>query len=393
MKKRRSFFRQLGLFIILILSAVAIWFFIFQLPNSQDIRQQASTSDTVDFSLQGGSTAITSGQNFVVDININTKTKLVSGVTVQGKIEGISKDRVALSFPPNILLKPAYQSITETNGVVYFEFIELSAPASKSVFSSNNSAQKIAALVLTPANSGTIKVELLPSPNSQVVEYSKGITLLQIPGQQSYNITVGSVEDTKKSCNSNCATDTECKSGLICYKGQCRSSADREDSQCGIKPDQGIHRSCNEYCADSRECDSKYVCYYNRCRLAVNVDNTSCTLPPLPTPVTSTVGKGGYYARSSPSPSPRTVQATIIIDKNKPSTTSGIKASPKPSPSPSPSPRPKSSPQPSLKPTPTPAVVQPAKKSGGFSNILLAALGVGAVIGLIGFGIYYWQNK
>lgn len=400
MKHSDSWLRKIGTLLVVGMLVCGLALIVIQLKQNQDIRNQASTTGSISFALQPGSTNLNPGQTFPVDINLNTNNKLISGVTLVGKIEGISKDRVALSVATDQLLTPVSQQIYESNGAVMFKLTEVSKPSLTSVFTTQNTSKRIATLVFTPANSSTIKVQLLADSGSQAVEYSQGWVAMTVPGQQTYTINVSSSSNNnqgdKKGCNSNCATDTECQSNY-CYKGQCRAKDMPENDKCG-NPDAGLHRGCNEYCADTRECDTKFTCYYNKCRLPVNVTNQNCALPPKPTPIVYAGGTGSAGSKGEiipvPSVKPKTVQATIEIDKPTASSLSSQFTSPSLSPRPSIMMSPSPAAQPSI--VPLPENLRPEnqqKKKSGVGTFFLYLLGGIGVIGLIGFAYYYWQNK
>lgn len=423
--RSNSILKYIGFIGILILVVGIVGLSIQALRTQQDIRNQAAVIQTVDFSLSTGSTTIKPGQAVPTDIFINTKNKFVSGFTIKGIVTGVSRNQIALNLTQDSKLVSATSKLTETKEGTEFSFTFISNPASKSIFTTQTTPLKVATIVVTPSRSGSIGISLLPSPETVVVEHTKGYIAAAIGTNQSFVVSVSADQNNtsnndKKSCNENCATDTECKSEYVCYKGRCRIHTNNEDDKCTVPPQKGLERTCNEYCADSRECSSSFTCYNNRCRLANNIGDTSCKPAPTATPrpaTTTTSAVGGPTATTqpkgatptpAPTTKPSTVTATVNISSgtttpspvatatNKPvsnlnnlvnfqsgqSTTSGVRTSPTPTPTPQIVPLPDE-----LKPE----NVATSGRNNTLRNVIIIIAGLG-ILGLIGFGIYYWKN-
>jgi hypothetical protein len=405
--------------------------------EQQDIRQQAQSTNAVQFTLIPASTQIKPGQDVVVDLEVNTRSKSVSGFTVQGAIQGVSSKRISITPSQVTNLISNVDWIKDSDNGATFSITYLSNPETNTIFSTQGKSAKIASLILSPTEDGEVTVSIQSSPDTAVFEYTKGYTDTAIGYMQSFTVGItddiddsddsddDSRPDRKKSCDENCATDTECRSEFVCYKGRCRIPSDREDPRCAVPEDPGLNRSCNEYCADSRECNSKYTCYYNRCRLAENLDSTSCEIPARPAVTQSTaqagVGGSGQTTTTRPVQSPRTTQVATPAATTTPRTvTTTITVTPTATVSVQPAtpssqvatrsaaPISQSSTPPTMRDTtavvPSPEIVplpedltaealaeQQSNNNTG-RNILIVLSTVG-IIALIGFGIYYWRNN
>lgn len=406
--------------------------------EQQDIRQQAQSADVVQFTLIPASTQIKPGQAVVVDLEVNTRAKSVSGFTVQGSVQGVASNRISISPTQVTNLISNVDWIRDTDNGATFSITYLSNPETSSVFTTQGRTTKIASLILNPTQTGDVTVSIQSSPSTAVFEYATGFADTAIGYVQSFTVgvtdtvltpTPDSSPDRKKSCDENCATDTECRSEFVCYKGRCRAPSDREDPRCTIPEDAGLNRSCNEYCADSRECNSKFTCYYNRCRLAENIDNTSCELPARPavTQATTQAGIGGSgqtaqptqtTTRTTSSPAtqvatpaatttPRTITTTVTVTptatvsvqlatpSSQVATATAVPSSPFATPQIIRDTAPVV-PSPEIVPLPddltSDALAAQHSNSNTTRNILIILSTVG-IIGLIGFGIYYWRNN
>jgi len=415
--------KKINLFLLLFLIGMGLLASLWALRLNQDVRQQASGSDSVEFELRYGNTRVNPGQSVPVDVFINTKDIQVSGFTVVGFIKGLNKEQVSLVVPTVTGLTKVYEGFESKNNRLEYAITFLSPAGTEKVFSTQGQFVKIGTLILSPASETTVEMSFLmttPISTSQthVIEYTKGLAKVASPSIHAVTISYASEtpNEDKKTCNQTCATDTECQSNLVCYKGFCRDRDDREDQKCGSVPDLGIHRSCDEYCADSRECDAKYTCYFNRCRLPENVESPNCQPAPTPSPIPQPfvpTGVGGSQPTSTPrptaSPTPAAVSARVTISS----------ASPTPSASPFPvfTPRPatsssattvvvggvqsgtadatKSSQTREIVPIPAELAEETANQSrqGSLGRTILIILSTLGIIGLIGFGIYYWRSN
>jgi hypothetical protein len=409
----------------------------------QDIRQQAQSADVVQFTLIPASTQIKPGQAVVVDLEINTRAKSVSGFTVQGSVQGIASNRISISPTQVTNLISNVDWIKDTNNGAAFSITYLSNPETASIFTTQGRQTKIASLILNPTETGNVTVSIQSSPSTTVFEYAKGFTDTAIGYVQSFTVGItdtlptpspDSRPDRKKSCDENCATDTECSSEFVCYKGRCRAPSDREDPRCAVPEVAGLNRSCNEYCADSRECNSKFTCYYNRCRLAENIDSTSCEAPARPavTQATPRTGVGGSGQTTQPAQTtttttrpattqqattqqatpaatttPRTITTTVTVTptatvsvqlatpSSQVATSAAIPSSPFPSPQTIRDTNPVVA-SPEIVPLPdnlTPDALAAQQSSNNTTRIILIILSSVGIIGLIGFGIYYWRKN
>jgi hypothetical protein len=386
-------FLPAALSVLIVLSALL--FATILAKNNQDIREQAAVNTSnVNVTLRSGSP---DDSHLRIDVFINTQGYKLAGADIQGSLTNTSPQNVKIeagntlavsSVQDKVLqdgsltkfrgvkfasLDPNAQTSTHGQDILLFSLI-VTQPTDKKVSISFNQTGSMISLVGNPANVSTI-----------------------YPGTQTLALlTQSDLDNNRKSCNQNCATDPECKSDLRCYKGMCRKSSNLEDQYCGTPPDQGIHRSCNEYCADNRECDSKYVCYFNRCRNPKNQTSTSCAVPVATTRVTTSSsgsGKGGTTTTSTPKATPTPVAsptniAVVSIDGRDLTT-------PTPSPiiftSPSVSPTlivETIKPTPSPSPTPAPNQVS----SGSVKNMLGIAFILVGIAGLVGGGIWLFKK-
>lgn len=423
--KLNSLLKYLSFISIAILVFAIVGLSISAMRSQQDIRNQASTASTVDFTTTTGSTTIKPGQSVPIDLSINTKNKLISGFTVKGIVTGVSRDRISTTIADNSQLLVIKNTLVETKDGTEFTITFLSNPGIKSIFTTQTSAKKFASLIINPSRSGTIGISMYQSPDTAAVEHNKGYSPISIAVNQSFVVSVSADQNTnnsdKKSCNENCATDTECKSEFVCYKGRCRVHTNREDEKCTVPPQKGLERGCNEYCADSRECNSSLTCYYNRCRLASNIENTSCQKPaPVKATTTTSTGTGGTSSTGTTSkgsttsasvkPSPETVTAKVTITSvgtptPSPSPTSAVGNLGRPlsggttgttgsqgsaqSPTPTPTATPQIVPLPSELQSERIAANQSRNNAVRTILIVVSALGI---IGLIGFGLYFWKT-
>lgn len=404
----KNILKTFQIFGIVLLASLVVAFVLVsveQLSKRQNLRNKALTGTEVIFTTQISDTTFEKGESFHLDLYFNTQENNIVGYKTTGSITGISLDKTSLAVT-NTDLVTTLNQLEGTDQDLTFNFVQMVSPSNLSGYTTNGQAVKIARITFTPDQSTTINFNI-SSDESQSVAFAGGYLPLELPDQAAYSLTVttpsssdesqdtsddSDKDDGKKGCNENCATDTECRSEYFCFQGDCRLRDDPEDEKCGSKPDLGLHKGCNEYCANTGECDDAYICYYNRCRLEEDKTDETCTPPVSPTP--STASKGGYYITPSPSPSvspspsAKSVIATITVD-----------ASPTPSPRVSPSPyaSPRttitSSPSPLPTITPIPEDLDLEKKSTSPLKLILVGIGFVGIIGLIGYGIYYWRNE
>ncbi|MEN8252863.1 MAG: hypothetical protein ABFQ62_00585 [Patescibacteria group bacterium] len=375
-----------------------------QLQNRQDITSKASSQLA---QIKWGDVSNQSeNQDFNIPILINSQQYSFSAIQIKGKLYNIAADKVTI-IPHNPSgLNSVISKLEPENGATAFTLIYFSDIAGSSLFSTVNQDVKLADLSISDLSAGNYSVHL-DVASSMITSFLYPNLSLEASADRSFTVShlqVGGSDNNKKNCNQNCATDTECKSEFICYKGRCRSDEDKEDVNCVLTSDDGINRDCDEYCADSSECNSELNCYYNRCRNPLNLLSEACASPtPRPTLSPTTYdGKGGTSADSS-TPKPTSIAATkLIIDgqeygKNA-SAATALKTSPSPSPRASVTPRP----SPSLRPSPSPTI-RPAlkpesqvfeeEKSSNWLGIFILVAIVG-VIGIAGFMAFInWKPK
>lgn len=330
-----------------------------QLQQSQDPRSAASSIPTVVLDFNDLPGEVRAGEKVALDLFLNTQQLNISGLQLGGVIDGVAADDLEFETTQVAGMSPVVQTITpETETSARFFLVNFANLDSPFQYTTQNDKTRIGRLVFRPQQSVVVTVSL-DSTVTKASSLELPVVQVNLAGAETYTILVEPVGDfppdddsdsdrsddneaddqsedsedsSKKTCNQNCATDTECRSDMTCYEGRCRNPDFPRDDQCA--PDRGLNRSCNQYCADSTECSDEFECYYNFCRNPLNVESESCSVPPSPsaTPVTvaSTAnGTGGTStaARTSPSPSPL----------------------PSPSPSPSPSPVASASASPSLR--------------------------------------------
>jgi hypothetical protein len=91
-------------------------------------------------------------------------------------------------------------------------------------------------------------------------------------------------------CDSECTTNSQCPSGLICSANRCRNAScvDRNNCVCTIPtPTPTPMYVCDSVCSSSSQCPPGLVCDSNRCRNPNCVDRNNCqcvTMTPTPTP-------------------------------------------------------------------------------------------------------------
>lgn len=357
----------------------------------QDIRQQASSVQPVRLRLHGQT--VTGGE-LRIDFLLNTGTHKISGAQVAVKIAGASPNEMSLDMNNSLALERVGSKLSARNDGAYLEFTQFAPLDSNQPISTNNQEIKIASLTIKRSQGGTFTLSMDGSTAVPVV--GNPSVQLDYTREQSFtlaaagtNVTPTPGTSSKKSCNQNCATDTECSSNY-CYKGQCRLAENREDSFCRGVGDQGLNRACNEYCADKNECASGYSCYYNRCRNPRNITSDTCANPASPKPVT--------YIKNSETTKGTTASPTLTPSVV-PSPTATASAVPSPVTSPSPSPNIydedafRVSPSPATRrstPTPSPTTVT---KAQGPNRVLRAGLILLFALGIvIPVGVYLYRR-
>jgi uncharacterized repeat protein (TIGR01451 family) len=84
-------------------------------------------------------------------------------------------------------------------------------------------------------------------------------------------------------CNSYCANDGECPSGLTCSWNKCRNPECTDDNDCKCEQPPGCNEVCNPTNPEN-ECDGGYVCdsATNTCRNSACMTETDCTCEIVP---------------------------------------------------------------------------------------------------------------
>jgi len=390
----------IGVGVVILLSIFGLYYQLQKLKLSQSPTSRA-TSQIAQLTWGNFSDQVNTNQTVTIPIVFNSQQYAISGLQISGTIPSVTSDKVNISTYTLAGLVPAISKISQENGSTKFTLVYFSEISRSSLFSTQGADQKVADIAISGLAAGSYSIQINQSV-SGVTSYQYPGLSLSMPSTRSFTFTTPSSNDSnnsidvKKDCDQNCATDTECKSEFICYKGRCRTNKDKEDPKCGAIPDQGIHRSCNQYCADNRECKSELTCYYNKCRHPLNLQSENCTLPATK-PKTQSPPKGETKKIVTPSPKASPiVTAQIVIDADKPASKAATSS---PKPTPSPSLRPSPTPSPSLKPSPSPspspiAEAKIEEKSG--INWLKILAGV-MLLGLVGAGVYValvlWKPK
>jgi hypothetical protein len=378
-KKKSSFLSTLSGVIAFGVVLAGLLFATLLAKENQDLRQQASgEQNPVKLSFRSSAVDDT---HMKLDVLINTWTYQLAAADIQGSLSGTTEG-VTLENGSSLALDSVKDQIAQSNSVTSFRIVRFALVNPGAQTSSNNNDVPLFSFIITKPQNNQVTVSINAAASSVAVLGMSNIAV-QFPTAQSYTLqTQADLDNNRKSCGQNCATDPECKSNLVCYKGMCRSKSNLEDQFCGTPPDQGIHRSCNEYCADNKECASDLVCYFNQCRNPKNLKNSSCTNPATPRP-------SSKPTTTAVSPSPL---ASVLPSGSKVTAIDGI---PVRSPSPTPEFSPFGSPfLPSARPTPSPSVipsinpspsstVQSQQNNSNMGKLLVI---IGAIVGI---GVIY----
>ncbi len=368
----------------------------------QELRQQAAVEQST---VTLGARSRTQDNKLLIDVVLNTKTYDVAGVEMLGFLQGIPKENVTVKTDNAINLAQVNTILETHNNETRFE-VRLFAPIDPSKTANTRGSEQVVTTfeIVNPPSSGVTvgfynrtKVPVMDPPT----------VALQLAGQQTFYLAaIGGAspsptpssspnsDSSKKSCDQNCATDTECQSALVCYKGRCRVSSDPEDSSCKAIQDNGLNRSCNQYCADTNECADGFSCYFNQCRNPRNLTSTSCEEPKKVTTTTSTSGRGGTTTAASrkPSPSPSAkIVAQVRLVSPSPSARASASASASPRATSSARPTPSSTPFGSQQPTvrnPQPSPTTTSNRGSNNSRIIIGVIASLIGIGVLGFVAY-----
>lgn len=359
------------------------------LNNSQELRQQASQGQTVKLSVHGETTQ---PGELRIDFLLNSQGYNIAGTQVAALLTGASPNEVSVDLNNSVNLQGIGSRLTPRNGGSYIEFTQFASLASSKPTNTNGQEKKVASVFIHRNQGGTFTLSFdrsgttIPIVGNSLIGLdligSQTFTLAAVPTSTVVRVENNNSTDNRKTCNQNCATDPECRSEYVCYKGQCRLPENKEDASCHGVGDQGIHRGCNEYCADKNECGFGYSCYFNHCRNPRNLGNTTCVNPASPRPQTQ----------------------VVIIPAETPSVEPTVSPSPSVSPSASPSPSPSGnvynetlfrvSPSPTLrKPSPTP-LVQASSQSSITGRLARAGLILlFALVIVIPAGVYFYRRS
>lgn len=384
---------RLALAVTVIVTLVAasvgvVWFSLISVKQSQDIRQQAAVGDVVKVSFRADRTTLNPGQSAHLDVMVNTQGKQISAFDIHGAVTNIAVDKLAISDAQDGL--DLVHSSVGSDSQITWQLTHFINPGGSNYFVSTQD-MKIATLTITPDQTGSITVSFNASesdvagPTDPIVGFSSAVTL-------TVQAAIGGTGDDKKSCDQNCATDTECKSEFICYKGRCRNPDDRENAACG-QPDMGLNRQCNEYCADTRECATGFTCYYNRCRNPRNIEETACKDPVKVRVSTISAGlsRGNASKGASGKGGTTAPPKVSIVDISTKQATPAASQSPSPSPSPTQQPSPVPTPTPRVSPSPSPTI-QPEQPKRGL-NVVSILLIVAVIFGAIGAAIWFIRQR
>lgn len=398
-RRQRSGFRSWLVVLLLVLVsavlAVGFWWQQRRLAQQQLEVSQAAAESIIEVAWDVIPGSLAPGTATPLTLTLNTKSKRISALQLTALVKGLPSSRVKLQPRAVSGLSAVVSTTKQIGNDTEIKLVFFSDPGSSNLYSTLTQRVKIADLTVTAASVGTHAVEF-DAANSLVSGYPNPEITLSLPNVLNLVVEApgvgGGGADEKKSCNQNCATDTECKSEYVCYKGQCRLPQKKEDAACGVQADQGIHRGCNQYCADSNECASQFTCYYNQCRNPRNVSSANCAEPsPTPTPRPRFLGLGGRRATPTPTPRPTATPTPIPTPEPTPS------ATPLPTIVPSATPafivtpvifEPTPTPTPEPTPTPTP-VPEPAKGGGGVFRVLA----IGLIIALAGAGLWFAAKR
>lgn len=393
-RKKKSIFAHLFWPVLVLLVIVTGFFFISSyLTQNQDLRRQA-VGENAQVQLSFSSSTV-DDDHLKIDVLINTQAAQLAALDLQGTLSVANPGDIKIEISNRLAVDVVLDKLTAAGANTVFRVVRFASLNPSAETSTHGQFVPLFSFIITKPQNKQVTISL-DSISSGVSLIGSNVTSAQYPAAQTFTlVTQSEQQGSKKTCNQNCATDTECQSQYFCYKGQCRLPDYREDSSCRGPGDQGIHRSCNEYCADNQECGSSFTCYYNRCRNPKNVTDTGCSTPPKKT--TTTYGntgssqtstrttKGGNSTHSNADKIP--VGAVITEIDGKPISSFTETPSPTPSLLPSPSPI-LFSPQPSPSPVaPSNAVAQTQTQSSNtWSSILLIVTGGLAALGALYIG-------
>lgn len=381
---------------LLLMIAVSLGIATTVLRQPQEVREQAAAPEnTMTLKWRGR----TDDGKIVVEVLLNSKSFNIAGVELRGTIEGVKSPSVVVSTSNPLGLQEVTKDLNDQSGQATDFLVTSFAPPNPSQLVSTRNADQVVA-TFTVSNPPSSGVTFKLANTTLVPALSASEAVLELPGSQTFTVTPAASSDpdsSKKTCNQNCATDTECQSALRCYKGQCRHKDDLEDANCSKLKDNGLQRGCNQYCADGRECQSQFVCYFNQCRNPKNITSSSCANLPSPSPRTTSATKGsggtggtGSVARVTPTPR---VVAVVVTPTPSPRATASVSA--RPSATVSATPRVSSSPRATASPRLLTPLPSPKTQAGGTGPVrtILAAVAVLAGLGLFGFSAYKLFKK
>lgn len=398
MPKQPSF-SPLVLALLVVASCLSVLLGLVFINRSQDLRQQAvDTSTPVLLSFKSRS----QDSRLLIDVVLNSRNYAIAGVELKGTLTGVNREQVTVNTSNPLHLDAISSALSVGATATSTDFaVTLFAPLDPTL-PSNTHDTEVVITSFEIANPPTGDVGISFSTGTKVPTIEPATITVQLASAQTFSyIAIGgaspsptaasspSSDANKKTCNQNCATDTECQSIYQCYKGECRLKGDLEDSQCQGPADQGLNRGCNQYCADSRECQNQFTCYFNQCRNPRNLTNTSCENPRVTT-TTSTprsTATPRTSTRPSPSPSARLVAARLVSPSPTASPRATASASASASPRVSASPSPFTSQRPTVR-TPEPSPATTRTSSSNRSRMIIGILAIligGSVLGFIAF--------
>lgn len=399
-KKSTSSLPLLVAAVFFLILMAGLLFAIFTAKQNQDIRQKAAGEvNPVQLSFRSSRADDTHLQ---IDVYINTQGYQLAGADIRGTLANANTSDVVLLNSNALALDDVMDSITQNGSAVNFRAVRFASLDPNVITSTHGQDQPLFSYIIANPQNSQITASV-DQTNSQISVLNISNVAVQYPASQTFVLLTAAQQDqSKKTCNQNCATDTECQSSYQCYKGACRRQPNLEDAACGVTPDQGIHRICNQYCADTTECATGFTCYYNQCRNPRNITNNSCANPATPRPVVRNTG--GSSAGSGSSGTTAAIPTPVAIPSNAVITSVDGQPVASPSPSPTDTPLPNATfpletptatafvtPSPTLIPQPTPIATTSNAGSGDLIGKFLIVIGIG--IAAIAIYFLYQRSK
>jgi len=315
---------------VIVATSLVLFFAVGPLRQSQDLRQQASTtSEQPKIFLEGPSGRTETNQQASISIYANTGDQRISAFQFEGLLDtssivtdslqitgGASADyttivkngntatvatiNVAKDPAPALegekvpVFKPSDRELLATisfttknlGGAVQLESTTNSAIINSTGATVASSVQPLAFLIFDPNDDGVVcAADTFTCDDDSVVGRDPTRDCAFICPTPTPTPTPsptpttdpGTGGVTVKSCNEICSSNAECAVNLACSDGRCRLATNTGSSTCqpNTTSDRGTS-NCDQYCADNTECDAGYSCWYNRCRNPLNIESSSC---------------------------------------------------------------------------------------------------------------------